>query len=62
MEMATKKLKIAVRFLSNEIRSDAIKIMIHKRNCESFNNCKIVTIENATNNEIKFAILKKQLN
>jgi hypothetical protein len=53
------EIKIAVRFLSNEIRSDAIKIMIHKKKCESFNNCKIVTIENATNNEIKLAILKE---
>ena len=53
------EIKIAVRFLSNEIRSDAIKIMIHKKKCESFNNCKIVTIENTTNNEIKLAILKE---
>ena len=35
------EIKIAVRFLSNEIRSDAIKIMIHKKKCETFNNCKI---------------------
>ena len=34
-------------------------IMIHKKKCETFNNCKIVTIENATNNEIKLAILKE---
>ena len=55
---SNEQIKIAVRFLSNEIRSDAIKIMIHKKNCESFNNCKISTIENSTNNEIKLAILK----
>lgn len=55
---SNEQIKIAVRFLSNEIRSDAIKIMIHKKQCESFNNCKINSIENATNNEIKLAILK----
>ena len=33
-------LKITVRFLSNEIRSDAIKIIIHERICNS-NNCVI---------------------
>ena len=55
---SNEEIKIAVRFLSNEIRSDAIKIMIHKKKCETFNNCKINTIENATNNEIKLAILK----
>jgi hypothetical protein len=58
-EESDEQIKIAVRFLTNEIRSDAIKIIIHKKNCASFNNCKIVSIENSTNNEIKFAILKK---
>ncbi len=53
------EIKIAVRFLTNEIRSDAIKIIIHKKKCVTFNNCKISNIENTTNNEIKFAILKK---
>ena len=52
-------IKIIVRFLSNEIRSDAIKIIIHKKKCETFNNCKVTAIENSTNNEIKLAILKQ---
>ena len=56
---SNEEIKIAVRFLSNEIRSDAIKIIIHKRKCITFNNCKINTIENNTNKEIKLAILKK---
>ena len=55
---SNEEIKIAVRFLSNEIRSDAIKVIIHKKNCETFNNCKISNIENTTNNEIKLAILK----
>ena len=56
---SNEEIKIAVRFLSNEIRSDALKIIIHKKKCETFNNCKISTIENSTNNEIKLAILKQ---
>ncbi len=55
----SEEIKIAVRFLTNEIRSDAIKIIIHKKNCITFNNCKVVSVENDTNNKIKFAILKK---
>ena len=55
---SNEEIKIAVRFLSNEIRSDAIKVMIHKKKCETFNNCKISQIENVTNHEIKLAILK----
>ena len=56
---SSEEIKISVRFLTNEIRSDAIEVIIHKRICTTFNNCKIDNIENSTNNEIKFAILKK---
>ena len=51
-------LKITVRFLSNEIRSDAIKIIIHERICES-NNCVTNLIDSKISNEIQLAILKK---
>jgi hypothetical protein len=34
-------LKITVRFLSNEIRSDSLKIIVHSKNCNPTNNCKI---------------------
>ena len=57
-ESSDEEIKIAIRFLTNEIRSDALKVIIHKKKCISYNNCKITNIENATNNEIKFAILK----
>ena len=36
-ENSEEEIKIAVRFLSNEIRSDAIKIIIHKKKCVNFN-------------------------
>lgn len=53
------EIKITIRFLSNEIRSDALKVIIHKRNCKTFNNCSISEINNSTNNQISLAILKK---
>ena len=53
------QIKITTRFLTNEIRSDAIKIILHKKICDQSNNCKINKIENNLNSEIKFAILKK---
>ena len=56
---ANDQIKITVRFLTNEIRSDAIDIMIHKKKCDTQNNCKVNKIENTLNNEIKFLILKK---
>ena len=63
-EVSNEEIKITVRFLTNEIRSDAIIIIIHKKVCDSLNNCKITKINNNLNAEIKFEILKKaaQLN
>ena len=58
-DASNEEIKIAVRFLTNEIRSDALKIIIHKKICASYNDCKITSIENSTNNEIKFSILRK---
>ena len=58
-ESNTDQIKITTRFLTNEIRSDAIDIIIHKKICDQANKCQINKIENNLNSEIKFAILKK---
>ena len=52
-------IKITVRFLSNEIRSDGLKIIIHKKICDEKLNCKIRLLEDNLGNDIKIAILKK---
>ena len=54
-------LKITVRFLSNEIRSDSIKIVVHKKNCKNMNNCNISLLPNSSkiNSELRSVILKK---
>ena len=56
-----RELKITVRFLSNEIRADGIKVVIHEKICQKtdINNCKIKKIKSNIQNEIKLAILKK---
>ena len=56
---STDQIKITTRFLTNEIRSDAIDIIIHKKICDQANNCQINKIENNLNSELKLAILKK---
>ncbi len=56
---SNEQIKITIRFLTNEIRSDAIKVIIHKKICNAKNICKINKIENTLNSEIRFAILKK---
>ena len=53
-------IKITVRFLSNEIRADGLKIIIHKKICKKkIDDCKIVKIDTTLGQEIKLAILKR---
>jgi len=56
-----RELKITVRFLSNEIRADGLKIIIHEKICNSTDtkDCQIQKVESEINNQIKLAILKK---
>ena len=53
------EIKVAVRFLTNEIRSDALNVTIYKKKCTSINKCLTTKIENNTNIEIKTSILKR---
>ena len=52
-------LKLTIRFLSNEIRSDSIKIIIHKRVCNNNTNCTVTKISSKLEDEIRTAILRK---
>ena len=52
-------IKISIRFLSNEIRADALKIKVFSKQCEITANCKISQSNPKIENELKVAILKK---
>ena len=53
-------IKITIRFLTNEIRSDALKIKVFTRRCEaSLINCKYLENNDVLVNELKKEILKK---
>ena len=52
-------IKITVRFLTNEIRSDALDLKIFYRSCDSLNKCKIIENEGNLSKELKKEILKK---
>ena len=54
-------IKITVRFLTNEIRSDGIRIIVHKKRCNVEQSCKISKITSAIEQELKVAILKKAI-
>ena len=52
-------IKITIRFLTNEIRSDALDLKIFYKDCDSSNKCKIIEKEGNLSKELKKEILKK---
>ena len=53
-------IKISIRFLSNEIRTENLKIIIHKKTCISSLNCKISILSNSKiKQELHSTIIKK---
>ena len=54
----SRDLKITVRFLTNEIRADAVDVIIFEKICKS-QNCNTKKIKSKLEKEIKLAILKK---
>ena len=54
-------IKITVRFLTNEIRSDGLRIIVHKKRCNIEQSCKITKITSAIEQELQVAILKKAI-
>ena len=54
------QLKITIRFLSNEVRTDSLKIIVHQKKCISNNACTITALNNSRiNTELVSAIIKK---
>jgi len=58
---SNESLKISVRFLSNEIRSDSLKIVVHKKNCKASSDCNIALLPSNSklNSELLTVILRK---
>ena len=52
-------IKITIRFLSNEIRADGLKVIEHKKKCNSKQKCTVKKISSALEYELQVAILKK---
>ena len=53
-------LKFTIRFLSNDIRADSLKIIIHKKTCKSQTSCIITKItSNRLEDTIRSDIIKK---
>ena len=53
-------IKITIRFLSNDIRSESVKVIVHQRICKSSGNCKIQLLDKSNiQEELHRTILKK---
>ena len=55
---SNESIKISIRFLTNEIRSDAIDIKVFNKKCVTQSNCVISEKEGGINNELRTKILK----
>jgi hypothetical protein len=55
---SNESLKITVRFLSNEIRSDSLKITVHQKQCLADLNCTINILNSKIKEELASTILK----
>ncbi len=56
---SNESIKITVRFLTNEIRSDGLKIVVHKKRCNVQQKCAVKKISSNLEHELRVAILKK---
>jgi len=56
---SNESLKITVRFLTNEVRSDGLKIIVHKKKCNVQQSCIVKKISSALESELQVTILKK---
>jgi len=54
---SNEQVKISVRFLSNELRSDSIQIIAHKKVCDENNKCSTTKLSTNLPEEIKDKIL-----
>ena len=57
---ANDSIKITIRFLSNEIRSESLKIIVHKKVCKTSSNCTTnISQSNIIKDELRSTILRK---
>jgi hypothetical protein len=56
---SNESIKITIRFLTNEIRSDALDIKIFYKSCSVSLNCSIIEKDSSLKNELRKEILKK---
>ena len=57
--LSGESVKISIRFLTNEVRADALEIKVFNRKCNNVSNCIVKELNDELGPEIKKQILKK---
>ena len=57
--LSGESVKISIRFLTNEVRADAIEIKVFNRKCNNISNCIVKELNDELGPELKKQILKK---
>ena len=52
-------LKITIRFLSNTIQTNSLKVTVHKKKCSIDQSCKVEVFQSRIQEELVASILKK---
>ena len=52
-------IKLTIRFLSNEVQSNSLKIIVHRKRCTTDTNCLVKKIESKIEEELRRSILTK---
>ena len=55
----SESIKITIRFLTNEIRSDSLQIIVHQKKCAINENCTIKAINSNLKEELSKSIIKQ---
>ena len=58
-DAASDSLKITVRFLSNVVRTNSLKVTVHRKKCSVNQSCKIELFQSRIQEELIASILKK---
>ena len=57
---AKESIKISLRFLGNEVRSESLKVIVHQKTCSTNINCKVALLSNTKiKEELHSTILRK---
>ena len=56
---SNESLKITLRFLSNEVRVDSLKVIVHQKKCSTSSNCSIKILDSKIQEELLTTIIRK---